>query len=150
MKIQACIFIALIGSLCFPYISLASSAAESMGSCMTDSMTGKERKQTVQWVFFSIAAHPEVKEFSEITADAQKNANEFFGKLVTRLITENCPVQTKKAMEEEGSEGMKKAFGLVGEVAMLELMTNNDVAASLSGFEKFLDKEKINAAFSKK
>jgi hypothetical protein len=150
MRFQACIFISLIGSLCFPYISLAGSAAESMGTCMTDSMTGKERKQTAQWAFFSIAAHPEVKEFSKITADAQRNANEFFGKLVTRLITENCPVQTKKAMEEEGSEAMKEAFGLVGKVAMEELMTNNDVAASLSGFEKFLDKEKINAAFSKK
>jgi len=150
MKIKAIIFIAIIGSLCFSKITLAGPDADSMGACMVDSMTGKERKQIAQWLFFGMAAHPEMKKFSKVTGEAKKNANEFVGKLITRLLTENCPVQTKKAMKEEGREAMKGAFELVGKVAMQELMTNKDVADSMSGFEKFLDKDKLNAVFSEK
>ncbi len=150
MKKKAIILIAIIGSLCFSKITLAGPAADSMGACMVDSMTGKERKQIAQWLFFAMAAHPEMKEFSKVTGKARINANEFVGKLITRLLTENCPVQTKKAMKEEGSEAMKGAFELVGKVAMQELMTNNNVTDSFSGFEKFLDKDKFNAVFSEK
>jgi len=121
-----------------------------MGACMVDSMTGKERKQIAQWLFFAMAVHSENKEFSKVTNEAKKKSNEFVGKLVTRLMTENCPVQTKKAVQEEGSEAMKGAFGLVGKVAMQELMTNKDVTDSLSGFEKFLDKDKLNAVLLEK
>lgn len=147
MKVKTFIFISLIGSLSLSNISHAGPAADSMASCMVDSMTGKERKQIAQWLFFAMAAHPDMKEFSKVTVDAQKNANEFVGKLLTRLLTENCPVQTNKAMKAEGSEAMKGAFEFVGKVAMQELTTNSDVTASLSGFEKFIDKEKLNAVF---
>jgi len=140
----------LLGSLCFSKITLAGPEADSMGACMVDSMTGKERKQIAQWLFFAMAVHSENKEFSKVTNEAKKKSNEFVGKLVTRLMTENCPVQTKKAVQEEGSEAMKGAFGLVGKVAMQELMTNKDVTDSLSGFEKFLDKDKLNAVLLEK
>lgn len=150
MKIKVIIFIAIFESLCFSKITLAGPAADSMGVCMVDSMTGKERKQIAQWLFFAMAAHPEIKEFSKVTKEDNKKANEFVGNLVTRLLTENCPVQTKKAMKEEGSEAIKGAFELVGKVAMQELMTNKDVTDSVSGFEKFLDKDKIRAVLSEK
>jgi hypothetical protein len=150
MKIKAIILIAIIGSLCFSKITLAGPAADSMGTCMVDSMTGKERKQIAQWLFFAMAAHPEMTNFSKITGEAKRDANEFVGKLITRLLTENCPVQTKKAMKEEGSEAMKSAFELVGKVAMQELMTNKEVTDSFSGFEKFLDKDKFKAVFYEK
>lgn len=40
---------------------------------------------------------------------------------------------------------MQKAFELVGRVAMQEIMTNQNVAIAISGFEKNMDKEKFNA-----
>ncbi len=39
---------------------------------------------------------------------------------------------------------MRAAFELVGKVAMQELMTNQDVAASMSGFQNHLDRERLN------
>lgn len=50
------------------------------------------------------------------------------------------PCQT--ALKEEGSMAMETAFRLLGKVAMQELTTNQDVAASMAGFEKYLDQEK--------
>ena len=122
----------------------------SLGICMVDSMTGKERKQIAQWLFFSIAVHPDMKEFSRVTENAQKKADEFVGKLFTRLLTENCPAQAKQAMKERTSAAMGDAFGLVGKMAMQELMTNKDVTDSISGFEKFIDKEKIDSLIYRK
>ncbi len=150
MKIKVIILATIIGSTWFSETALAEQSSESLGVCMVDSMTGKERKQIAQWLFFAMAAHPDMQEFSEVTENAQKKANEFIGKLLTRLLTENCPTQAKQAMEKNGSVAMNGAFELVGKVAMQELMTNKDVTDSISGFEKFVDKEKINSVMSGK
>lgn len=150
MKTKAFLLVPIIASLCVSNVSVAGPAAESLGTCMVDSMTGKERKQIAQWLFFAIAAHPEMKAFSRVTADAQRSSNEFVGKLLTRLLTEDCPDQTKMAVKEDGDEAIKQAFGLVGKIAMQELMTNKDVTASISGFQQYVDKEKFNAVFPRK
>lgn len=150
MKIRVIILATIIGGTWLSETALAEQPSESLGVCMVDSMTGKERKQIAQWLFFAMAAHPDMQEFSKVTENAQKKANEFIGKLLTRLLTENCPTQAKQAMEKKGSVAMNDAFGLVGKVAMQELMTNKGVTDSISGFEKFIDKEKINSVMSGK
>jgi hypothetical protein len=128
-----------------PQSAIAGPASESLGTCMIDSLTGKERKQLAQWVFFAMAAHPEIKEFSKITAESQLKTNETVGKLVTRLLTENCAEQVKKAAKEDGPTALSGAFELVGKVAMQELMANKEVVASISGYAKFVDQEKLGA-----
>jgi hypothetical protein len=47
----------------------------------------------------------------------------------------------------EGSAAMLYAFRALGELAMKELMSNPEVAKSLSSYERFLDQAKIKAAF---
>lgn len=140
----------IIGVTLFSSIASAEQSSDALGGCMADSMTGKERKQVAEWVFFAMAAHPDMKGFSKVTADARNKSNEFVGKLITRLLTENCPAQTKQAVKDRGSVALKEAFEVVGRVAMQELMTNKDVATSMSGFDKFLNKDKLNAIVSAK
>ena len=60
-----------------------------------------------------------------------------------RLLAEDCPEKTKKALKEDGSIAIENAFRLVGEVAMQELMTNQNVSMSIANFEKYVDKKKL-------
>jgi len=53
------------------------------------------------------------------------------------------------AMEKDGSEAFKIAFGVLGRLAMQELMSNPDVNASVAGFTKYIDKSKLDSGFSK-
>lgn len=123
----------------------AGEVTNKLGVCLTDSLSGKERKNLAKWVFFAMAAHPEISSYSRITESDQIQANQFVGKLVTRLITEDCPQEAKAALSESGRLAFQQAFGLVGRVAMQELMTDANVSQSFSGFEKYLDKEKLGA-----
>jgi hypothetical protein len=117
---------------------------------MVDSLTGKERKLLAQWVFFAMAAHPEIREYSKVTPASQKSTDENVGKLITRLLTVNCAEQAKAAAKEEDSAAIKGAFELVGKIAMQELMSNDNVTASISGYAKYLDNEKISAVLKDK
>ncbi len=126
-----------------PGVAIASPAGDALGACMVDTLTGKERKQLAQWIFFAMAAHPEIKEFSKVTPEAQSKTNEHVGKLITRLLTENCVEQVKAAAKEDGQAAITGAFELVGKVAMQELMANKEVVASISGYVKFVDQEKL-------
>ncbi len=36
-------------------------------TCFVDSLNGKERKQLATWIYFAVAAHPEMKPFSNIS-----------------------------------------------------------------------------------
>lgn len=123
--------------------------ANELGVCFTDSLTGKERKMLAKWVFFAMSAHPELSPYLKVSDQTKDEVNKFVGNLLTRLLVENCPRQTKAALKEDGNMAMQAAFEWVGKVAMKELMTNRDVAASMSGFEKYLDIGRIKKSLNK-
>ena len=150
MKKYAFLLSILLATVLNPLSVKASPAGESLGVCMVDSLTGKERKQLAQWIFFAMAAHPDIKEFSKVSVEAQSKTNEYIGKLVSRLVTENCSEQLKAAVKEDGQAAIAGAFELVGKVAMQELMSNKEVIASISGYAKFVDQEKLGALLKTK
>ncbi len=123
--------------------SIASPASDSLGTCMIDSMTGKERKQLAQWIFFAMAAHPDIKEYSKVSAESQAKTNEIIGKLISRLLTETCVEQLKAAVKEDGQTAISGAFELVGKYAMQDFMASKEVLGSISGYVNFVDQEKL-------
>lgn len=119
-------------------------SSQELGVCLVDSLNGKERKQLVQWIFFSIAAHPEIKPFSNITNEDRDEIDEHIGTMITRLLTEDCSSQLKKAYDADPNT-IGKAFEFVGQVAMQEVFQNQEVMAAIQGFSKHADKDKIDS-----
>ncbi len=71
--------------------------------------------------------------------------------MVTRLMTENCQMQAKLAIEKEAGEApLQAAFGVMGKLAMQELMANSEVTSTFSRFAKYLDMDKLRSTFSSK
>lgn len=135
----------LVNGLAFSMPVFANQAASQLGTCMIDSLTGKERKKLAIWIFFGMTAHPEIMPYSNVTDENRTQLDQDTGALITRLLTEDCPAQTKEVMGEANSLAMQSAFELVGRVAMQELMTNQEVARAMASFEQYMDKNKINA-----
>lgn len=123
-------------------VTEASSASQALGTCMIDSLTGKERKKLAQWIFFAMSAHPEITQYANVTTATRSETDKFIGTLVTRLMTSDCPEQARQAIKES-SLAVQKSFELVGRVAMQELMTNPQVTMAISGFEQHMDREKF-------
>ncbi|MBS1139287.1 MAG: hypothetical protein H6R13_740 [Proteobacteria bacterium] len=103
-----------------------------------------------RWVFVGMASHPEIKTLSNVTQENRDTFDKTMANLVTRLMTENCLAQARSAMEKDGGEAFKVAFGVVGKLAMQELMSNPNVNASFSDFAKYIDQKKLNSAFANK
>ncbi len=150
MKVNVLLVAALLCMLIKPDAAVASPTSDALGTCMVDALNGKERKELAQWIFFGMAAHPEIKIYSKVTVDDQLNIDKYVGALVTRLLTVDCIDQTKNANKEIGNKALEDAFALVGKVAMQELMSNKEVATSLYGYAKFVDNQKLAAVLGPK
>ena len=125
--------------------SFAGPATNALGGCFTDFLNGKERKELGKWIFFAMSAHPEIADYSTVTAQNRQDTNQYIGELVMRLLTEDCAEETKAALADDGTVALKSAFELVGRVAMQELMTDSNVNSALADFDKYLDKAKLES-----
>ena len=132
--------------------SVAPSYAQSdeLGRCMADNTTGKDRKELARWIFISVAAHPNMFDISRVSKDASEQSSRAMAAIVTRLLTESCANEAKAVVKSEGRQGMKRAFEILGQLAMLELTSDKQVSASVGGFERYLDRAKFDAVFDGK
>jgi hypothetical protein len=128
--------------------AMASPAADSLGACLKDSTSGKDRKELARWIVVSISTHPEIRSFISINEETRTDANQRMASLITRLLTENCTAQARSAIAE-GGQGFLDAFKPLGEVAMMELMSDRDVAAAVGAFNQFVDVKKLEAVLAK-
>jgi hypothetical protein len=125
----------------------ADESTQLLSVCLTDSLNGKERKELAKWVFLAMSSHSVIKPYAKVSEQDLDDSNKFVGELITRLMTEDCPDQVKAAVDENGPLAIQNSFRVVGEVAMQELMADQGVTQSLSGFERYIDQEKINKVF---
>ena len=149
-KLVSSLMLAAIASTIVIPLANADTATDALNTCVADNTTGKDRKDLAQWIFMTIAAHPEIQPFSNVTEANRDEFDKRLADLATRLITVNCKTESKAAIEKEGSQSLEAAFGTLGRLAMQELMSNPSVNSSFTRYVKYLDKSKFEAAFSEK
>jgi len=140
--------LAVIGSIISVSPAIAGPAADALTTCVADNTTGKDRKDLAQWVFVAMTAHPEIQPFSNVTEANRDELDKKMAALATKLITESCRTEAKVAIEKEGSESFKAAFGALGKLAMQELMSNPDVNTSFSRYTRYIDQKKLSSALT--
>jgi hypothetical protein len=127
----------------------AQTNTQQLSQCLADTTSGKDRKDLARWVFFGMASHPEIKQFTTPSAaGAEAETNKTIADLFTRLLAESCMRQAQAAFKEGGAKAIEIAFQTLGQLAMQELMTNPDVNASMASFEKSLDQNKLSKVFA--
>jgi len=127
----------------------ASSPTEVFATCLVDTLNGKERKVLAKWIFFSIAAHPEIKSYSNASTADIEASDKYIGKLITRLLTVDCPNEMKAA-HKTNPLAVQQGFELVGKVAMQELLTHQSVTSAISNYVKYADQTKLEKLLSEK
>ena len=130
-------------ALAFQTAALASPSADALGQCFADNTTGKDRKDLAKWLFVGMSAHPEISAIARASAEATEAAQRTVGILFTRLITETCPNEMRAVIKSEGAEGAKFAFESLGKMAMQELTSNSQVSGVIAGFQRYVDKPKV-------
>ncbi|MBU2966177.1 hypothetical protein Q4508_19855 [Amphritea sp. 2_MG-2023] len=117
-------------------------SAQDLGTCFIDSLTGKERKELVKWMYFSMSAHPELEPHANISLDDLQGSHQTIAKLITRLFPNEA-----RAARKADPQALKKALKLVGKVAMQDILTDKAVRAAVNDYTRFVDQEKIKDVF---
>lgn len=125
-------------------LSHAQASIDSLSQCLAENTTGKDRKELARWVFFAMAAHPEIKQYtSDSLAAASDEVHRGMANTFTRLLADTCTQQTRAAFRQGGGKAIELAFQTLGKLAMQELMTNPEVSGNMARFERHLDQSKL-------
>jgi hypothetical protein len=150
MKLSKLVLLLLLSIASFS--ALADSATNDLKTCIIDNSTGKDHKDLARWIFVAMAAHPEMKDASNVTPEAREAASKKMAALVTRLMTEQCAPQARALFGQGASvtSALATAFGALGQVAMQEMMAEPHVSAATEEFTHYLDKQKFEEALRPK
>lgn len=119
---------------------------DDLSKCIIESTTANDRIEFVKWMFSAMSRHPAVKSMSSISEQQISEANEKVAELFMKLMTETCKDKAQKAVKYEGQIAIQTGFQILGQVAAQELFSDPDVAALMSGLDKYIDNEKLNSA----
>jgi len=137
------LFIGLVSALLLCGSVQASPSIDELQKCLSDNTTGKDRKDLARWIFVGMSAHPEIGTIAKASPQDTEAVQRTTGQLFTRLIADQCPNQMRAVVQSDGNQGLKIAFEYLGRIAMQELMSNQQVAESIGGFERYAEKAKI-------
>ena len=133
--------VALCGVLVAP--ALAGPYGDTLAKCLVKSTTVADKSTLVQWMFVTVALHPDVRRLSA-ASDAQRDElNMKTAKLFEGLLTDSCIAETREALRYEGESTIESSFSVLGQVASRELFANPAVASGLAEFGKYLDAPKL-------
>jgi hypothetical protein len=118
---------------------------DQLAKCLVESTTVDDRVGLVQWMFVAASAHPAVRPFSAVSEAQLEASNATMAALITRLLTQACKQEARKALRYEGTSTLEASFQVLGQVAGNELFGSPEVATALSGLEKHIDTKAFEA-----
>jgi len=134
--------------LAIPTLAQAQEPIAALKTCVTDNTSGRDRKDLAKWVFFAMAAHPEMKPYADTKiAAAVDESSQKLAALVTRLLTESCVNEVRAVMKTgQGSQALRYAFESLGQLAMQELMADKTVQDTMGLFQRYVDQTRLKEA----
>lgn len=119
---------------------------DALTACINNSVTTEESVVTARWLFIAMSRHPSLPQTSRVSDADGLEANRRMGDLVNELVFNRCSNQTLTAIRSAGQEAaLDVVFGTLGEKAMMDLMSNRDVLASVVQLGAYVDINRLNA-----
>lgn len=118
-----------------------------LSKCLIDSTSTRDKMVLVKWIFSALSIHPVIKPMTSISKIQSEKINKNLANLFTRLFTESCDTEIKKALKYDGEVAIQESFELLGKIAVQELFSNSKVEKELSSLIKYFDKKKFKHLF---
>ena len=127
--------------------ALAGTYGDALTKCLVERTSSAEKTILVQWIFATIAVHPEVASMVSMDAGRRTEVNKRAAGMFQTLLTKTCLDETRKATKYEGAVVLEQSFNQLGQIAARELFTHPKVAAGMTEFGSFIDKKEMEKAF---
>ena len=117
---------------------------DEMAKCLVTSTSNRDRTKLVKWIFRVYGEHPEVSYMVDLSDREKKVIDKDVADIFTRLLSEDCLDETKKALDYEGDNVMFTAFQALGQVAAQGFNVNPIVERNINKFTEFIEYEKLD------
>jgi hypothetical protein len=101
--------------------------ADELSKCLVRSSSTDDRVLLVQWMFAALSLHPAVQPMVSVKPEQRDVSTKKAGAIFARLLAENCRKESVAALKNEGNAAIGVAFGVLGQVASRDLMSNPNV-----------------------
>ena len=118
--------------------------ADDMAKCLVTSTNNRDRNKLLKWMFKIYSDHPEVSYMVDLSDREKKVIDKDVADLFTRLLSEDCLDESKKAQKYEGNTVFFNSFQILGQVASQGFIGNPDVQRSMKKVYELMDYEKLN------
>ena len=143
---KGCFFSILLSSFFFDLGEkriMAGPFGDDMAKCLVSSTSTKDNILLGKWLVRVYGEHSESKGLTYISDYNKKIIDRDVAKLFTRLLTQDCEFEVKKAYKYEGLSVMGNAFQVLGKVAGKELLEDRNVSKAINKFTEYVDYEKL-------
>ncbi|MDH5818545.1 MULTISPECIES: hypothetical protein [Acinetobacter] len=128
-------------------VSMASPAVDQLSDCLVKSTTATDKTTVLQWTFVALSAHPDLKAYSNVTAQQKENLDRNLAAVLQRILVEQCAAQTKAVIQSEGLEAVGDSFQALGRTTGEEILNNPEVNHQLKGVLRYVDLNKLVTTF---
>ncbi|MDM1310430.1 hypothetical protein HXZ79_04015 [Acinetobacter indicus] len=136
--------IALLGC---SQVSTAGPTVDQLSQCLVKSTTAADKTTVLQWTFSALAAHPDLKQYSNVS-DAQKTQlDKNLAQVLQRILVEQCSAQTKAVIQAEGMQAVGESFQELGSITGDEILKKPEIKQQLQGVLRYVDLNKLVTTF---
>ncbi|MFV5407150.1 hypothetical protein VXQ92_21050 [Acinetobacter sp. 228] len=115
-------------------IAMAGPTVDQLSDCLVKATTASDKTTVLQWTFTALAAHPDLKAFSNVTPEQKDQLDQ---KLA----------QVKAVIQAEGVKAVGEAFQQLGQSAGEDIVKDPAVKQQLQGTLRYIDLNKLVTTF---
>ncbi|EYT15385.1 hypothetical protein [Acinetobacter sp. 1000160] len=125
----------------------AGPTVDQLSDCLVKATTAADKTTVLQWTFSALAAHPDLKAFSNVTPEQKTQLDQKLAQVLQRVIVEQCSTQTKAVIKAEGIQAVGQAFQQLGQSAGQDIVKDPAVRQQLQGTLRYIDLNKLVTTF---
>jgi hypothetical protein len=118
---------------------------DELSKCLVAKSSDSDRTLLVKWVFSAMSTHPAVREVGEASEALRRRLTGESARLFGRLMLDDCRAETVAAVRYDGVGAIQNSFGVLGEVAMRDLMAHPNVIRELDSMAAGIDRQRMEA-----
>ena len=116
---------------------------DDMSKCLVLATSSKDNSLLGRWLVRVYGEHSDSKDLTNLSDYKKEQIDKNVARLFTRLLSEDCKEETKKALKFEGDTVIFNAFRALGEVAGKELIEDKNVSKAINKFTEYVDYGKL-------
>lgn len=128
-------------------MAMAGPTVDQLSDCLVKATTAADKTTVLQWTFSALAAHPDLKAFSNVTPEQKTQLDQKLAQVLQRVIVEQCSTQTKAVIKAEGIQAVGQAFQQLGQSAGQDIVKDPAVRQQLQGTLRYIDLNKLVTTF---